>query len=192
MNKPIRGRTLHGIIEPSVQGWAQLADGFGIALMLSGVIGPGREIRQKAAGLRTYTVVGLGAAPFTLISKYGFTDVLHSGTVSVDPSRMAAQIVSWLGFIGAGVIFVQRGSVCGLTTAATIWLTAAVGSAAAAGLPVLACLATAAYFLLSYGLRPMVLRLPQLVGHGDLDALTERLVHIFGVLACSCTSQADE
>ncbi|MFI2614007.1 MgtC/SapB family protein [Streptomyces sp. NPDC018584] len=133
-----------------------------MAFLLSGVIGLEREIRQKAAGLRTYTIVGVGAALFTLVSKYGFSDVLHTGTVSLDPSRMAAQIVSGLGFIGAGVIFVQRGSVQGLTTAATIWLTAAVGSAAAAGLPLLAVLATAAYFLVSYGVRPLAHRLPAL------------------------------
>ncbi|MEU7579802.1 MgtC/SapB family protein [Streptomyces sp. NPDC041068] len=148
-------------VEPHGQGWTQLAE-FGVALVLSGAIGVEREIRQKAAGLRTYTTVGVGAALFTLVSKYGFSDVLQSGTVSVDPSRMAAQIVSGLGFIGAGVIFVQRGSVRGLTTAATIWLTAAVGSAAAAGLPILATLATAAYFLVAYGIRPLAHRLPAL------------------------------
>ncbi|MFB7667895.1 MgtC/SapB family protein [Kitasatospora sp. NPDC056138] len=150
-----------GVDEPFGQSWVQVAQ-FGLALLLSCVIGLEREIRQKAAGLRTYTIVGLGSALFTLISKYGFTDVLRTGLVSVDPSRMAAQIVSGLGFIGAGVIFVQRGSVRGLTTAATIWLTAAVGAAAAAGLPLLAALATGAYFLVCYGLRPLAHRLPQL------------------------------
>ena len=150
-----------GVMEPFGQGWVQIGE-FGIALLLSGVIGLEREIRQKAAGLRTYTVVGAGAALFTLVSKYGFTDVLASGTVVLDPSRMAAQIVSGLGFIGAGVIFVHRGSIQGLTTAATIWLTAAIGAAAGAGLPVLAVLATAAYFALSYVVRPLAHRLPAL------------------------------
>ena len=150
-----------GVNEPLGQGWVQVAQ-FGVAFLLSGLIGLEREIRQKAAGLRTYTTVGVGAALFTLVSKYGFTDVLHSGTVVLDPSRMAAQIVSGLGFIGAGVIFVHRGSVQGLTTAATIWLTAAVGAAAAAGLPLLAVLATASYFAVSYGVRPLAHRLPPL------------------------------
>ncbi|WP_369216623.1 MgtC/SapB family protein, partial [Streptomyces flavofungini] len=148
-------------VEPSGQGWVQAAE-FGVAFVLSSVIGLEREIRQKAAGLRTYTIVGVGSALFTLVSKYGFSDVLAAGTVSLDPSRMAAQIVSGLGFIGAGVIFVQRGSVQGLTTAATIWLTAAVGAAAGAGLPLLAVLATLAYFLVSYGVRPLVHHLPAL------------------------------
>ncbi|MEV7596017.1 MgtC/SapB family protein [Kitasatospora sp. NPDC089797] len=150
-----------GIDELSGQGWTQIAE-FAIALVLSSAIGLEREIRQKAAGLRTYTVVGLGAALFTLVSKYGFGDVLRSGQIVLDPSRMAAQIVSGLGFIGAGVIFVQRGSVRGLTTAATVWLTAAIGSAAAAGLPLLAVVTTGAYFLVVSGLRPLTHRLPQL------------------------------
>ncbi|MEE1743105.1 MgtC/SapB family protein [Streptomyces sp. NPDC006641] len=144
--------------EPVGQGWTQVVE-FVVALLLSGVIGVERQVRQKAAGLRTYTTVGAGAALFTLVSKYGFTDVLHTGTVVLDPSRMAAQIVSGLGFIGAGVIFVNRGSVQGLTTAATVWLTAAVGSAAAAGLPLLAVLAVVGYFGVSYGVRPLLHRL---------------------------------
>ncbi|MER0449484.1 MgtC/SapB family protein [Streptomyces sp. Edi4] len=148
-----------GAVEPSGQGWLQVGE-FGLAFLLSAAIGLEREIRQKAAGLRTYTTVGVGSALFTLVSKYGFGDVLHPGTIELDPSRVAAQIVSGVGFIGAGVIFVHRGSVQGLTTAATIWLTAAVGAAAAAGLPLLAILATAAYFVAAYVVRPVVHRLP--------------------------------
>ncbi|KOU34107.1 MgtC/SapB family protein [Streptomyces sp. WM6378] len=148
-----------GALEPSGQGWLQAGE-FGLAFLLSAAIGLEREIRQKAAGLRTYTTVGVGAALFTLVSKYGFADVLHAGTIELDPSRVTAQIVSGVGFIGAGVIFVHRGSVQGLTTAATIWLTAAVGAAAAAGLPLLSILATAAYFVAAYVVRPMVHRLP--------------------------------
>ncbi|MFG2409576.1 MgtC/SapB family protein [Streptomyces brevispora] len=149
------------INEPFGQNWTH-ATQFGIAFGLSCVIGIEREIRQKAAGLRTYTIVGLGAALFTLVSKFGFSDVLVTGQVELDPSRVAAQIVSGLGFIGGGVIFVHRGSVKGLTTAASIWLTAAVGCAAGAGLPFLATLATLAYFLVSYGVRPLAHRLPAL------------------------------
>ncbi|MFK0180347.1 MgtC/SapB family protein [Streptomyces xanthochromogenes] len=150
-----------GVLEPSGQGWVQAGE-FGLAFLLSAAIGLEREIRQKAAGLRTYTTVGVGSALFTLVSKYGFGDVLSAGTIELDPSRVTAQIVSGVGFIGAGVIFVHRGSVQGLTTAATIWLTAAVGAAAAAGLPLLSILATAAYFLAAYLVRPLVHRLPQM------------------------------
>jgi putative Mg2+ transporter-C (MgtC) family protein len=98
------------MLEPVGEGWAQVGE-LGLAFLLSALIGLEREWRQKSAGLRTYSVIGLGAALFMLISKYGFSDVVAKGTVTLDPSRVAAQIVSGLGFIGAGVIFVHRGSV---------------------------------------------------------------------------------
>jgi putative Mg2+ transporter-C (MgtC) family protein len=76
-------------------------------LLLSAVIGLEREVRQKSAGLRTHSLVGLDAALFMLVSKYGFSDMLRTGQVVVDPSRMAAQIVTGIGFLGAGLIFVR-------------------------------------------------------------------------------------
>jgi putative Mg2+ transporter-C (MgtC) family protein len=160
-------------MEPGGQGWVQVGQ-LGLAFLFSSLIGLEREWKQKDAGLRTYTVVGIGAALFMLISKYGFGDVVIKGQVVLDPSRVAAQIVSGLGFIGAGVIFVHRGSVKGLTTAAGIWLAAAIGAACAAGLPVLAALATGGYLLLST-LRPFTRwleartrrPLPQRSDHGD-------------------------
>lgn len=144
--------------QPFGQGWPQVADLF-LALVLSTGIGLERELRQKSAGMRTHTLVGLGAALMMLVSKYGFTDVLGNG-VSLDPSRVAAQIVSGIGFIGGGLIFVHRGAVSGLTTAAAVWLTAGVGMAAGAGLPVLAALTTAAYFLVVFGYTALINRLP--------------------------------
>jgi putative Mg2+ transporter-C (MgtC) family protein len=131
----------------------------GLALLLSASIGLDRELRQKSAGLRTYTLVGLGSALFMLISKYGFFDVLGAHVV-LDPSRVAAQIVSGIGFIGAGLIFVRQDAVRGLTTAAGIWLVAAVGAAAGASLPVLAIATTVAYFLTVHVLAPLSARLP--------------------------------
>jgi putative Mg2+ transporter-C (MgtC) family protein len=116
----------------------------GLAFVLSAVIGLERHRRFKSAGLRTHTLVGVGSAVFTLVSAYGFADVPGRGAAAVDPSRIAAQVVSGVGFLGAGVIFVRRGSVSGLTTAASVWLTAAVGMACGAGLPALAVMARAA------------------------------------------------
>jgi putative Mg2+ transporter-C (MgtC) family protein len=139
--------------EPSGQGWTQVLE-LVIAFGLSLLIGFERQVQQKSAGLRTYTLVGLGSALFVLVSKYGFTDVLGPHVI-LDPSRVAAQIVSGLGFIGGGLIFLRRDTVRGLTTAASIWLTAAVGAAAGAGLPLLAGLTCLLYFLLMYGLRPV-------------------------------------
>jgi putative Mg2+ transporter-C (MgtC) family protein len=130
------------------QGWRQIGE-LGLALLLSAAIGLERELRQKDAGLRTHCLVGVGSALFMLISKYGFTDVLEKQLIVLDPSRVAAQIVSGIGFIGAGLIFVHRGSVRGLTTAASIWVTAAVGAAAGAGLAVLAAVTTGIYFLVT-------------------------------------------
>jgi putative Mg2+ transporter-C (MgtC) family protein len=132
----------------------------GLALALSASIGLDRELRQKSAGLRTYTLVGVGSALFMLISKYGFFDVLVPNEIVLDPSRVAAQIVSGIGFLGAGLIFVRRDSVRGLTTAAGVWLTAAVGAAAGASLTVLAIATTVAYFVTVYVLAPLSRRLP--------------------------------
>jgi putative Mg2+ transporter-C (MgtC) family protein len=142
------------------EGWLQAGE-LGLALVLSAAIGLEREIRQKNAGLRTHTLVGVGAALFMLISKYGFTDVLQPRLVVLDPSRVAAQIVTGVGFLGAGLIFVRRDSVRGLTTAASIWVTAAIGSAAGAGLPVLAVLATGIYFLVAVAFPVVTRRLPR-------------------------------
>jgi len=93
-----------------------------------------------------------------LISKFGFTDVLVANRIVLDPSRVAAQIVTGIGFIGAGLIFVRDDRVAGLTTAATVWLVTGVGMACGAGLPLLAVAATAAYFVVAL-VFPFVLRL---------------------------------
>jgi putative Mg2+ transporter-C (MgtC) family protein len=134
--------------------WALLAPAL-LALILSALIGVEREVRAKSAGLRTHTLVGLGAAVFMLVSKYGFGDLVEVPGVSLDPSRIAAQVVSGIGFIGGGLIFVRRDIVRGLTTAATVWLAAAVGMAAGAGLPLLAIGTTIGHFVITTGLPPV-------------------------------------
>lgn len=138
------------------QGASQFID-LGCAFLLSAAIGLEREIRHKSAGLRTYTVVGTSAALFLLISKYGFMDVLANNRVVLDPSRVAAQIVTGIGFIGAGLIFVRGDRVNGLTTAATVWLVTGVGMACGAGLLLLALAATVAYFVVAL-VFPLILR----------------------------------
>ena len=136
--------------EPQGETWLQFGE-LALALVLSSIIGLEREFRAKSAGLRTHTLVGVGAALIMLVSKYGFADTIAKNAIVLDPSRVAAQIVSGIGFIGGGLIFVQRDVVRGLTTAAIIWLTAAVGMACGAGLPLLALFVTAAHFLVVYG-----------------------------------------
>jgi putative Mg2+ transporter-C (MgtC) family protein len=125
------------------QGWKQVGE-LGLALVLTSLIGLEREWRHKPAGLRTHTLVGVGAALFVLVSKYGFDDAAGS---NVDSSRVAAQIVTGIGFIGGGLIFVHGDAVRGLTTAAIIWMTAAIGMACGAGLALVALVATAGHFL---------------------------------------------
>lgn len=133
-------------VEPMGQGWLQIGE-LGLAFLLSALIGLEREIRQKSAGLRTYTLVGLGSALILLVSKYGFSNIIEQNRVVLDPSRIAAQIVSGIGFIGGGLIFVRKDIVRGLTTAATVWLTAAVGMACGAGLPILALVTFAGHMI---------------------------------------------
>lgn len=145
-------------VEPQGQTMVQLGE-LTLALILSSLIGLEREFRAKSAGLRTHTLVGVAAALIMLVSKYGFNDVIVKYAVVLDPSRIAAQIVSGIGFIGGGLIFVQRDVVRGLTTAAIIWLTAAVGMSCGAGLPLLAIFVTAAHFLVVYGYMPITRRI---------------------------------
>lgn len=127
-----------------------------VAFGLSSVIGLERELRQKSAGLRTHTLVGVGAALFTLAGYYGF----GGEEAGIDATRVAAQVVTGIGFIGAGVIFLRRDGVRGLTTAATIWLTAAVGVAAGAGLWAMATAATLIHLIVAFVYTPLVRRLP--------------------------------
>ena len=107
-----------------------------VGLVLGAVIGFERELQRQPAGFRTHSLVSLGAALFTVVSAYGFTGDL------VDPTRIAAQIVSGIGFIGAGTILQHRGNIRGLTTAASLWAVAAIGTAAGAGLYSVAVIGT--------------------------------------------------
>lgn len=105
-----------------------------IAGILGAVIGLDREYRAKEAGYRTHFLVSLGSALIMIVSQYGFGQVLGEESVSLDPSRVAAQVVSGIGFLGAGTIIIQKQFVRGLTTAAGIWATAGIGLAVGAGM----------------------------------------------------------
>lgn len=113
-----------------------------VAGVLGAVIGLEREYRAKEAGYRTHFLVSLGSALMMIVSKYGFADILADAGVSLDPSRIAAQVVSGIGFIGAGTIIIQRQFVRGLTTAAGVWATAGIGLAVGAGMYSLGVAAT--------------------------------------------------
>ena len=113
-----------------------------IAALLGGIIGLEREYRAKEAGFRTHFLVALGSALFMVVSQYGFAEILRHPGVSLDPSRVAAQVVSGIGFIGAGTIIFQKHVVRGLTTAAGLWVTSAIGLAGGAGMYVLSITTT--------------------------------------------------
>jgi putative Mg2+ transporter-C (MgtC) family protein len=128
----------------------------GLAALLGGIIGIEREFREREAGLRTHMLVAVGAALFTVVSAFGFRDVLGSGSsafVRLDPSRISAQIVSGIGFLGAGAIIRQGLSIRGLTTAATLWAVAAIGMASGAGSYAAAVITTVLVLIMLWPLR---------------------------------------
>jgi putative Mg2+ transporter-C (MgtC) family protein len=126
-----------------------------LASVLGAIVGVERERLERAAGLRTHALVGVGAALFMIVSAFGFGDVLSTPQVGLDPSRIAAQVVSGIGFLGAGTIIFQREIVRGLTTAASIWAVAAVGLAVGGGLYLAAVVATVLVLLILAGLKPI-------------------------------------
>lgn len=132
---------------PPELGTGELLLRLGLVVVLCGALGLEREARGREAGLRTHILVGLGAALFTLVSAYGFTDFAGvpgpRGTSGYDPTRIAAQVVTGIGFLGAGVIMKEGLSVRGLTTAASIWMTAAIGILIGIGFYFPAAVATA-------------------------------------------------
>jgi putative Mg2+ transporter-C (MgtC) family protein len=119
---------------PALSGWEVFLR-LAVAGGLGAVIGFERELRDREAGIRTHLLVSVGAALFTIVSAYGFHEFLAQGgsVVRTDPTRIAAQIVTGIGFLGAGAIIREGLSVRGLTTAATLWVVAAIGMASGAG-----------------------------------------------------------
>ena len=113
-----------------------------LAALFGTIIGLDREYREKEAGFRTHFLVSLGSALMMIVSQYGFSEILTHDGVSLDPSRIAAQVVSGIGFIGAGTIIFNHQIVRGLTTAACLWATAGIGLTAGAGMSWLALAAT--------------------------------------------------
>lgn len=152
-------------MDKAIKSLAGMFDGWGVALfsliavafacVLSGLIGLERERKGYSAGLRTHILVALGSCLFTIVSAFAFQTVDENGVVSFqgDPNRIAAQVVSGLGFIGAGTILQNGISVKGLTTAATLWVAGAIGMACGMGLFMEAVIATAAALIVLIILR---------------------------------------
>jgi putative Mg2+ transporter-C (MgtC) family protein len=126
-----------------------------VSAALGSVIGLERSRRQGAPGLRTHMLVCLGSSLLMIVSQFGFGDILGTPNVVLDPSRIAAQVVSGIGFLGAGAIILRREMVQGLTTAAGIWAVAAVGLAVGAGLFLAAIIATGLMLVILSVMKPL-------------------------------------
>jgi putative Mg2+ transporter-C (MgtC) family protein len=140
--------------------WPEVLLRVALAAVLGGVLGLERELREREAGLRTHLLVCVGSALFTIVSAYGFRGFLTSGeaVVRADPTRIAAQIVTGIGFLGAGAIIRQGLSIRGLTTAATLWVVAAIGLATGAGYYSGAVITTAVALVALWPLRAITYR----------------------------------
>lgn len=121
-----------------------------VASICGALIGLEREKRLKNAGIRTHIIVAISSALMMIVSKYGFFDVLEFESISVDASRIAAGVVTAIGFLGAGVIYVRKENTIGLTTAAGLWATVGIGIALGAGMYVLGVASTLLILLIQF------------------------------------------
>lgn len=127
-----------------------------LAALLGSIIGFERQRREWAAGLRTHMLVCVGAALVMIVSAYGFSDVINKPGIVLDPSRVAAQVVSGIGFLGAGtILFMKNEVVRGLTTAAGLWTVAAIGLAVGGGLYIAATITTVLVFIILAAIKPL-------------------------------------
>lgn len=131
----------------------------GAAALFGMLVGIERERRERAAGMRTMALVGLGSALFTLISAFAYTDLIVARHLQLDPTRIMAQIVSGIGFLGAGTIWLRKDVVRGLTTAAALWVVAAVGMACGSGLWPAALIAIVVMLVVLVVVRPIERRI---------------------------------
>jgi len=127
----------------------------GMATILGGLVGLERERLERAAGLRTHALVSVASALIMVVSTYGFPSTVNGVAVGLDPSRVAAQVISGIGFLGAGVIIFRENTIRGLTTAATVWSVAGIGLAAGGGLYMAAIVGTAFMLFIQAGLKPI-------------------------------------
>ncbi len=121
-----------------------------LAGICGGIIGYERKNRGKGAGVRTHVIVAVASALMMIVSKYGFNDLAFHEDFKLDPSRVASQIVTGVGFLGAGMIFVQKRTVTGLTTAAGIWATSGIGMAVGSGMYAMGILTSVVILILQF------------------------------------------
>lgn len=151
-----------------------------VAAGLGCLIGLERERLDRGAGLRTHALVATASALVMIVSSFGFSDVIMAGRVVLDPSRVAAQVVSGIGFLGAGTIILRKNAIRGLTTAASIWAVAAIGLASGAGLYLAAVATTIILLAILLALKPIERRF---FGHKRAWLLTVRARQRPGLLS---------
>lgn len=152
-----------------------------LAAVLGSVVGLDRERLYWAAGLRTHMLVCLGSALFMIVSSFGFMDVLEHSHVTLDPSRVAAQVVSGIGFLGAGTIMFRRDAIRGLTTAASLWAVAAVGLAVGGGMYLSALFSTLLIIVILAVLKPIEQRIFPDRRPRSLKLIIERDASLFDI-----------
>lgn len=143
-------------------GWDIVLVRLSLAALFGGLIGLERERKDWAAGLRTHMMVSVGSCLAMIVSSFGFFDILGTENVRLDPARVAAQVISGIGFIGAGtILFMRQGAVRGLTTAAGLWTVATIGLATGGGLYFAAGAATFIALIILWALKPIESRFSQ-------------------------------
>jgi putative Mg2+ transporter-C (MgtC) family protein len=136
--------------------WQDILFRLFLAAVFGALIGLERERKDWTAGMRTHMMVCLGSALIMLVSAYGFADILGTPHVELDPSRVAAQVISGIGFIGAGtILFMRHGAIRGLTTASGLWTVAAIGLATGGGMYIAAAITTVFALIILWALQPL-------------------------------------
>ncbi len=136
--------------------WTEILARLGLAAFLGAIVGLERERKDWTAGMRTHMMVCTGSCLIMLVSAFGFADVLGTPNVVLDPSRVAAQVISGIGFIGAGtILFLKQGAIRGLTTAAGLWTVAAIGLATGGGMYFAASATTVIALIILWALKPL-------------------------------------
>ena len=136
--------------------WSDMLIRLSLASLFGALIGLERERKNRTAGMRTHMMVCVGSSLIMLVSAYGFSDVLGTEHMALDPSRIAAQVISGIGFIGAGtILFLKQGAIRGLTTASGLWTVAAIGLATGGGMYFAAAATTIIALAILWALQPL-------------------------------------
>lgn len=164
--------------------WQEITIRILLAAMFGAFIGLERERKDWAAGLRTHMMVSVGSCLIMIVSTFGFSDILGTPNVNLDPSRIAAQVVSGIGFLGAGaILFSKQGTIRGLTTAAGLWTVAAIGLATGSGLYFAAGATTILAIIILWALQPIEKRFLKKFRHITIRIVANQAINQSEILA---------